>query len=750
MSRYVRNGLLAGTAVLALTASAVGGETIEKVVVTAQKRSQDVQKVPISMSVLTGSQLDDRGVSSFSSLKNQTPSLSFGAGVTGGESAITMRGVGTENVTGGGDPGVALHLDGIYVGRTAGIDQTFFDIERIEVLRGPQGTLYGRNSTGGAINIISRKPVLGEFSSSADISYGNYNALTTRAMINLPVGDKAALRISGVMNSRDGYQDILSPASVCGDCEGDAADDIAFRGQFLLKLSDSADLLISGGHYENNEPVGIKLREPFPANGSGILGTNRFVGASPNPSDPRKVYKDFKDSLDMERSNVNATVNWAMNSGLTLTSITAYDELEWNQLADGDGSNLPLAFTNFWRNQSYQVSQEVRLASADAGANKWVLGAFYYNEHVNQGFQFIDTGYNVFGPAPIPGNLFSFTNGGDIETRSLAVFGQDDYRFEDGLFGMPTTLTAGLRYTHDEKKGNDFLDFLFFGGCAITTPGAIGHCAAKNFDESWNTLTGRAGIQLEQSEDVMWYATASRGYRSGGVLVGNFPGAYDPEYIWNYEAGVKTLMWDKRLQLNASAFWNAYTDMQVFIQDIGGSRIENAAESTIKGIEIDALAKPTDDLTFNFGFSWLDATYDAYTTIDSRAGASGLPQDLSGNRLNRTPEFTVVAGAQYDIPTSKGLISLRADVRWQDEVFFRAQNLAVDRQEAYSKTDLRAIWYIPGDQYKLEVFVLNLEDEDVVNNIVIPAQTIGGPTSQITLDPPRTFGIKFSVDVGGE
>ena len=749
MSQYVRNGLLASTAFLALTASAISAETIEKVIVTAQKRSQDVQKVPISMSVLTGTQLDDRGVTSFSSLKNQTPSLSFGAGVTGGESAITMRGVGTENVTGGGDPGVALHTDGVYVGRTAGIDQTFFDIERIEVLRGPQGTLYGRNSTGGAINIISRKPVLGEFSSSADLSYGNYNALTTRAMINLPVGDKAAFRISGVMNSRDGYQDILAPASVCGDCEGDAADDVAVRGQFLFKLSDSADLLIAGGHYDNQEPVGIKLREPFPANGSGILGTNRFVGATPNPTDPRKVSKDFRDSLEMERSNVSATVNWAMSSGLTLTSITAYDELEWNQRADGDGSNLPLAYTDFWRNQSYQVSQEVRLASSDTGANKWVLGAFYYNEHVNQGFQFIDTGYNVFGPATIPGNLFSFTNGGDIETRSLAVFGQDDYRLEDGLFGMPTTLTAGLRYTHDEKKGNDFLDFIFFGGCAITTPGAIGHCATKNFDESWNTLTGRAGIQLEQSEDIMWYATASRGYRSGGVLVGNFPGAYDPEYIWNYEAGVKTLMWDKRLQLNASAFWNAYTDMQVFIQDIGGSRIENAAESTIKGIEIDALAKPTDDLTLNLGFSWLDATYDSYTTIDSRAGSSGLPQDLSGNRLNRTPEFTVVAGAQYDIPTSMGLISLRGDFRWQDEVFFRAQNQAVDLQEAYSKTDLRAIWYVPGDQYKVEVFVLNLEDEDVVNNIVIPAQTIGGPTSQITLDPPRTFGVKFSVDVGG-
>ena len=749
MSRYIRNGLLAGSAVLALTASAIGAETIEKVVVTAQKRSQDVQKVPISMSVLTGTQLDDRGIDSFSALKNQAPSLSFGAGVTGGESAITMRGVGTENVTGGGDPGVALHTDGVYIGRTAGIDQTFFDIERIEVLRGPQGTLYGRNSTGGAVNIISRKPELGVFSSSADVSYGNYNALTLRGMVNLPIGEAAALRVAGVMNKRDGYQDILSPASACGSCEGDAADDMTVRGHFFLKLSDNADLLITAGHYTNNEPVGIKLAEAFPANLSGILGTNRFTGATPNPSDPREVYKDFKDSLEMQKSNVSATLSWDFTSGVSLTAISAYDELEWNQRSDGDGSNLPLAYTDVWRNQSYQASQELRLASSDDSANKWVLGAFAYRENVNQDFTFVDTGYNVFGPAPIPGNLFTFTNGGNIETQSYAVFGQNDYRFEDGLFGMPTTLTAGLRYTHDEKEGNDFLDFIFFGGCAIVVPSATTHCAAKNFDESWNTLTGRAGIQVEQSEDIMWYATASRGYRSGGVLVGNFPGAYDPEYIWNYEAGVKSLLWDKRLQLNASAFLNQYTDMQVFIQDIGGSRIENAAESTIKGIEIDALAKPTDDLTMNFGFAWIDATYDAYTTIDSRAGASGLPQDLSGNRLNRTPEFTVVAGIQYDIPTSIGLLSLRGDHRWQDEVFFRAQNLSVDRQAAYSKTDLRAILYLPGDQYKAEIFVQNLENEDVVNNIVIPAQTLGGPTSQITLDPPRTFGMRLSVDIGG-
>jgi iron complex outermembrane receptor protein len=742
-----RLGLLAGTALgasIACLASAVADDKIEKVVVTAQKRSEDVQKVPISMKALTGNQLDERGVDGFSSLQTQVPSLTFGGQVTGGENAITLRGVGSENVTGGGDPGVAYHADGVYLGRTVGIDETFFDVERVEVLRGPQGTLYGRNSTGGAINVITRKPELGAYSGAANLTFGDYGRVTARAMVNLPMGDNVALRVAGVVNQRDGYQEILSSPASCGDCEGDAADNFNLRAHLYFKLSDSADLLLTAGRYENNEPVGVRLREPFPANGSGFSGSDRFVGATPNPADLRQVYKDFKDALDMNTSNVSATLNWEIASGVTLTSITAYQELYWNQATDGDGSDLPLSYTPYWTNDSNQISQELRLASSDEGANKWLIGVFLYQEDVNQSFQFIDTGYNVFGPAEIPGTLFTFTNGGNIETTSYAVFGQDDYRFENGLFGLPTTLTAGLRYTHDEKKGDDFLDFIFFGGCAIVVPSPTTHCAAKTFDESWNTLTGRAGVQIETSENSMWYATASRGYRSGGVLVGNFPGEYDPEYIWNYELGLKTLTWDGRLQFNAAAFWNTYSDMQVFIQDIGGSRIENAAESTVKGIEVDSIAKLSDAFTVNFGFAWLDATYDSYTTIDSRAGSSGLPEDLTGNRLNRTPEFTAVLGAQYDIPTSAGMFSARADFLWVDEVFFRAQNLIEDRQEAYTKTDLRLIWTAPSGDFKTEVFVQNLEDEDVINNIVIPAQTLGGPTSQITLNPPRTFGVRLS------
>lgn len=759
MSVNLRVVLLAGAAVAGAAGSvpAYADGPIERVVVTAQKRLEDVQKVPISMKALTGNQLDERGINGFADLKYQVPSLTFGGQVTGGENFITLRGVGNENLTGGGDPGVAYHSDGVYLGRTVGVDESFFDVERIEVLRGPQGTLYGRNSTGGAINVITRKPDLDKYEGAADVTIGNYGFLRTRAMVNLPLNDSVAVRFAGVINQRDGYQENLLSSSVCGDCEGDAADNFNVRGHLYFKLSESADLLVSGAAFENNEPVAIKIREPFPTNLTGFpnnspffgFATNRYTGALLNPADPRKVRKDFEDGLDMNTRSVSATLNWDIFPGVTLTSITGYQKLHWDQSSDGDGSELPLAFTNYWRNDSDQISEELRLASTGEGANKWILGAFLYRENVEQGFEFVDTGYNVFGPFPIVGNLFVFTNGGEIETTSAAIFGQNDYRFEDGLFGLPTTLSAGLRYTRDEKKVHDFLDFIFFGACAVVVANPDGRCAGKNVENSWNTLTGRAGIQIETTKDVMWYLTASRGYRSGGALVGNFPGTYDPEYIWNYELGVKSTVWDGRLQLNAAAFWNDYSEIQVFIQDIADSRIENAAAATIKGVEVDGVMKPTEDFTLNFGFSWLDAAFDSYRTRENRAELPPALADLSGNRLNRTPEFTLVLGGQYDWAGNWGILSARVDFLWQDEVFFRAQNLAIDRQDAYTKTDLRLIYSAPDSSFKAEAFVQNLEDDDVVNNIVLPAQTLGGPTSQVTLNPPRTFGVRLSAAFGG-
>jgi iron complex outermembrane receptor protein len=706
---------------------------IERITVTAERRAADVQKVPIAITAITGEQLDTRGVDGFEDLKYQVPSLSFGGQVTGGENFITLRGVGNENLTGGGDSGVAYHTDGVYLGRNVAVDKSFYDMERVEVLRGPQGTLYGRNSTGGAFNVITKKPVF-DFEANADVLFGDYDRRRVRGMVNVPLaGDQIALRVSGVAEVRDGYQDNIAGSVVCGDCEGKDADDhFNLRGHVLVKVTDDIELLVSASVYENNEMVATKLNEPFPA----VPG--RFVGALPNPTDKRDVRKDFPEGADINSHVYSATLNWQLE-GMELTSITSYADLFWNQQTDGDGSELPIAFTPYWRNDSDQVSQEIRLASTDEGTVDWIVGVFFYHEDVQQEFQFIDSGLNpgFLPPAVIP---FIFTNGGNIRTTSFAAFGQVDYHIEDGLFGYRTTLTGGLRYTYDRKSGHDFLN--------LVNPGVPSSVTfAKEFEIDWETPTGKIGMQIEFSEDTSAYATVSRGYRSGGDLVGNFPGLYDPEYIWNYEVGVKTRTPSGRLQTNVALFWSDYEDIQIFIQEAGLSRIENAAAATIKGLEVELTALPTDQLTLNVGFAWLDAEYDEFITEENRFEFQpAAPQNLAGNRLNRTPEFTVLLGAEYAFLTDFGTITARADFMWQSEVFFRAQNLPVDRQDDYNKTDLRVIWTDPGEVYEIEAFIENVEDEDVISNMVLPVQTLGGPSTQITLNPPRTVGIRFGVN----
>jgi iron complex outermembrane recepter protein len=714
----------------AITAQAQD-RVIERITVTAERRAADVQKVPIAITAITGDQLDVRGVDGFEDLKFQVPSLSFGGQVTGGENFITLRGVGNENLTGGGDSGVAYHTDGVYLGRNVAVDKSFYDMERVEVLRGPQGTLYGRNSTGGAFNVITKKPVF-DFEAHADVLFGDYARRRVRGLVNVPIiGDQLALRVAGVAEVRDGYQDNIAGSAICGDCEGKDADDhFNLRGQLLIKLSDSAELLLAASVYENNEMVATKINEPFPA----VPG--RFVGALPNPTDKRDVRKDFPEGVDINSHVYSATFNWQLD-GMELTSITAYADLHWNQQTDGDGSELPIAFTPYWRNDSDQVSEEVRLASTDEGALDWIVGLFFYHEDVQQEFQFVDSGLNpgFLPPTVVP---FIFTNGGNIRTTSYAAFGQADWHF-DGLFGYRTTLTGGLRYTHDKKTGHDFLNF-FLPGLPFTA------FQEKQFDNDWDTVTGKLGAQVEFTDDTMAYLTISRGYRSGGNLVGNFPGVYNPEYIWNYEVGLKARNASGSLQTNFALFWSDYEDIQVFVQDITSSRIENAASATIKGLEVELTAVPIDQLTLNVGFAWLDAEFDEYVTQDSRFEQPPVPRNLAGNRLNRTPEFTALVGAEYEFLTDFGTITARADFMWQSEVFFRAQNLPVDRQDDYSKTDLRLIWNDPSETYLIEAFVENLEDEDVISNMVLPVQTLGGPSTQITLNPPRTIGVRFGVN----
>jgi len=710
--------------------------TIETVVVTAERREQNSQDVPVALSAVSGDMLDKMGVIGFQDLGTRTPALRFGPGPTGGENYITLRGIGSQNTTSGGDSPVAYSVDGIYMARTTAVDPEFFDIERIEVLRGPQGTLYGRNSVGGSVNVITNKPT-DELSGHVDAMLGDYNARTFRAWANVPLyqcGDcKILARITGVSAKHDAYQENLSQAPLATH-NSDAQDFQMLRGQLLFQFNADVDLLLSGTTSTNKAPVATKTMWN--------LQPSRYIGQA-FPTDPRQVYKDYPERMNQTSDILSATLNWDLGFA-KLTAISGFTEGSWVQTTDSDGSDLAMAMTNYWTLDSTQYSQEVRLASTDSDINplKWIGGLFYFHEEVGQTYEFVDNGLN----SVIPGGDFIFRNGGTYKTTSYALFGQLDYdlgKITDESF--PLTVSLGLRYTNDRKYGSDYLDYII-PSFAVNFPNG------KTFDERWGQVTGKFGLSYKVTPDAMVYANVSRGYLSGGGLVGNYSGPkngiYDPETAWSYEVGFKSQFMDNTLQFNASAYRTEIKKMQVFVQDILGSRVDNAGSATIEGAEFEAIFIPVEGLRLNAEVALTDARYDEYLTTDNRF-SGGPVVSFAGNRLVQTPKHTVNLGAQYAFDTSVGTFTPRVDFFYSSELFFLSANNPLDRQKAYTKTNLRLTWEDIQRRWSIEAFVHNLEDKDVIandglNSITLTEFVIGA--DQYIYYPPRTVGVRFGVN----
>jgi iron complex outermembrane receptor protein len=733
--------MLAGVCIsgAAMAAPAAAPDTIEELIVTAQKRQESAQDVPIALTALAGANLERQGVVGFQELGNRVPSLRFGAGVTGGENVITMRGIGSQNTTSGGDSPVAYNLDGVYLARTTSVDPEFFDVDRIEVLRGPQGTLYGRNSVGGSVNVITNHPTA-TLGGHLDAMVGNYDAQVYRGWVNAPLidhGDQQVLaRVAVVRAEHDGYQDNLFNGAGAPH-NGDAQDFWLARAEVLFKFSEKANLLLIGSNSWNGDPVATKMQW-WEAPG-------RFTGASPFLDDPREVRKNSPEMYG--ENNYYASATFTYDLGLaTFTSVTGFAASKWKESSDADGSELNIASNPFWTMRQFQESEEVRLASNPSSRPlSWIVGGFIFREKAHQDFLFIDTGLN--DPAALF-DAFNFRNGGDYRTFSWAPFGQIDYDLAKTSLGVPVTLTLGLRYTHDTKKGADFLDY------ALPLLGAD-FPQAKTFDRSWTQTTGKVGVAYKPSEALMVYANASTGYLSGGGLVGNFPGLYEPETVKAYEAGFKSTLMDHRLQFNGAAYREEITDMQVFVQDITGSRIDNAGRAHINGLELEAIALPVEGLRLDAQLTLTDAKYDEYLTINNRfsTAAPGCDSvtrlcDFAGHRLVQTPKSTFDVGAEYVWRTAFGEVTPRVDVFHSSDLFFLSANSPLERQKPYTLVDANVTWRSPDRRYSVQVFGRNLGDVDVISNDGLQSNTIGegfGPDNYAYY-PPRTYGVRVGVD----
>lgn len=736
--------LAVGAVVFAANATAAS-DLIEEVVVTAQKRTESAQDVPITMAAFAGQRLEDSGFDNFADLTMMSPSLQIGN--FGSVTFINMRGIGNENTTAGGDPGVALHYDGVYLGRPVAYLFTAFDSERVEILRGPQGTLYGRNATGGSINYVTKKPT-NRLEGELDLTVGDYDWLRTRAVINLPLGERARSRLVAFRETRDGYIKNAVPRGT----EGNDADNFGFRAHLDLDLSDAASLLITGTYVESGG-VGsqAELREPFPGSttdpmvplagppgfafspmgpASGVPAGNTYVGSDGrvvvNDLEAFRESKDFPESQDNDFLLLSATLNWDL-PGVSFRSITAYGETSFASDKDEDYSALDLAEL-LLTEEAEQFSQELQVVSATDGGLQWIVGAYYFTEDAARQSRFFRSRYDVF--AEIFGVESGFDVGGSAETESWAIFGQATWDLSDSF-----SLTGGIRYTNDEKDG--FNNGFQFAGAPYSDPVA----------DSWDEVSYRFSADWRPAQEVMLFASYSTGYKSGGINQVAVPsrGAtnaiYDPEQVDAFEVGVKALLLDGRLQWNTSAYRNEYDDLQFQIFGPAGPEAFNASGATVQGIEVELLAAITETLGLDLSLGVTDSEFDDQVINGTQIG---------GNQVQRTPDLTYSLGLSKDWILSGGTSwRLRIEYAYTDEIFYTALNREAgfaepggsDLADDYDNLNVRLFWFGADEKWTLELAATNLTDEVQEGNILRGIGFIdiggGGGTETITYNPPR-------------
>jgi iron complex outermembrane receptor protein len=687
---------------------------LDEIVVTATRQQLNVQDVPIPINAMDSEKLEQTGVKSVSDLQFVAPGLKV-ANVSG-YARITLRGVGTNGLSPTAESGVANYLDGVFVGNAYYQSRAFFDLERIEILRGPQGTLYGRNATGGAINVVSNAPSE-NLRGGASVSIGNYDLIETEGFLSGPIaGDKLRARIAYNAVWRDGY----TPNSA-GKAQDDA-DAFAIRGRLVYQPVEnfSVDL---GVDYSRDRSVGTVVAEranPLRPLIYEILGGNLPAG--------RRIAQDVEGASDIRSGGIRGTLNWDMGSA-KLMSITAYREAHGDTLSDFDFTDLPFASAQSTLD-THQFTQDIYLVSAPGTKFEWTVGASYFHEA---------TSTSIFVDAQTGSISLSSPK---LRTDAYAVYGEGTYNFTPEL-----SLSAGLRYTHEKKS---FSEADVFSG--IFSPIAPLPLAVNlgPFSDSWNKLTPRASLAYRPNKDLMFYAAYSRGFKAGGFnSLSSQTSSFDPEDSTNYEVGIKSEWLDRRLRLNLSAFWMDYVGLQVQQRIIIPPSplavliIDNAASSRVKGIELELSATPAHGLSVDGNLAYLDARYRKYDAIDELA-ASGSPLvPVNGNRLSGAPRWSGNLGIQYNFAIGgAGSVTLRGDYAYQSKIYNNGTNAEILSQDAASIFNTRVSFETQDGHWHLSGWIRNLTDKKIAGIRSAGAMDpFGGQPILSYYLPPRTYGL---------
>jgi iron complex outermembrane receptor protein len=709
-------------AIALLSANALQAAQLEEVIVTATKQSAALSDTPAAISAVTGDQIKTGGIVDMASLQADIPSLSVGNQF--GVNRIFIRGIGMTSIDLGADGAVAFLQDGAIISRPAAQLAGFFDIERLEVLRGPQGTLYGRGATAGVVNLVTRRPQE-EFSGYVDLSVGNYAMRSIEAAVGGSlIGDKVMGRVAFKIDQRDGYGTNLATGN-----DVDDRDASAIRGSLLFNLSENADLLLSAEYYqEDDNNYGFHYfgttsvpEDLLPHNALG--GRTLFDYAGPN-ADVRDLVSDEDAVNDRDNLALSAVLEWELGEW-QVTAVTSYRDFERFNRDDLDVSDVNVYGQNNYTERSESFSEDITLAY-NGESYDLLFGAMYFDEEL---FGEVLVPLNNF---PIPGgpilpNAGNYQQIGTVDTLAYGAFAQMTYRFNDRL-----SVTGGIRYNYEERDGKG--TFVFdLQGLSIPT----------DKDQDWDAWTPKFTVDYRLSDETLLYATVSRGFKSGVINIGSNNAVIDPEFVWNYEVGSKTQAEDGRWSVNLSAFYYDYSDLQVgFVNENSIVETRNAAQASNYGLEIETRFALTDNFRLDFFATYLSAEFDEFSNGDYRQNFALV--DLSGNRLPNAPEYSVKLGAEYELTHAGGAATLlRVDYNWQDDVFFTEFNNADAMQEAHGKLDMSATYTSAEGQWSVSLWGNNLTDEDIIVNNIITAALYGNVRVGST-GAPRTFGASLS------
>jgi iron complex outermembrane receptor protein len=747
-------------------------QQLEEVLVTAQRRSESIEDVPLSVAAISGENITVGKIADLNDIAFAVPGVTFNE-FNVGEPRFYIRGIGNSSDSAASDQAVGVFLDEVYIGRTGGVGFDLLDLERIEILRGPQGTLYGKNTNGGAINVVTMRPSQ-ENLVKLSASVGNYDMYNLNGLVNGGIADSVAGKLVLQYQERDGFgKNVITPEEIATDGDfsasrliggsigasgsGDKLDDLekySVRGQLQWDLSDSMSLLLGADYAKNKTNGSCRHLQNLDEAVQG-LGVLWALGMSDRyMNDDRHCSTQIDTDQEREIKGGMVRFDWTMDWA-DFMSLTAYRESDYDFVDDLTGiplldlnappvsgtplPPLPGVFTppenviDGVDEQADQFSQEFRFTGS-TGSLDWVAGAFYMEENVNRKEEFY-TQYNTllqlgFGLAAIGDVLFTQDN----ETTSMALYGQADWHITDRW-----TLTYGVRWSDDEKKiTQNAIDLLG------TTPTGVPLIAPEfpqpvKADDSWSEVTNKASISYSPTDEIMLYATYSEGFKSGAFpSQANLPSvagqSVDPEQVTNYEAGVKSSWWNNRIQFNASYYFMDYDDLQVFELNNRLLLVLLSAQAESEGVDVDFNVLVTENFMISSSYNYNDATYTDF--IDSGGN------DVSDNSLVFAPENAFAISADYRLDLdSAGALNFNVNYAWKDDYFTAASNAEKTRQDDIGMIGASAGWTSADQRWEVVLWGKNLDDEQqIANRIVDPTQI----TSEMYM-PPRTYGATMTV-----